>query len=37
MQRDDVIRLHHWLVHTPFDINLDILWQPVQQDLPRWR
>jgi uncharacterized protein with HEPN domain len=31
---DDIIGMRHRLVHAYFDINLDILWQTVQQDLP---
>ncbi len=30
----DMIAMRHRLVHAYFDINLDILWQTVQQDLP---
>lgn len=30
----DIIGMRHRLVHSYFDINLDILWQTVQQDLP---
>ena len=30
----DIIAMRHRLVHAYFDINLDILWQTVQQDLP---
>ncbi|MCI0399989.1 MAG: DUF86 domain-containing protein [Gammaproteobacteria bacterium] len=30
----DVIGMRHRLIHAYFDINLDILWQTVQQDLP---
>jgi uncharacterized protein with HEPN domain len=31
---DDIIGMRHRLVHAYFDINLDILWQTVQGDLP---
>ena len=31
---DDIIGMRHRLVHGYFDINLDILWQTVQEDLP---
>ena len=34
MQRDDIVGMQHRLVHVYFDINLDILWQTVQEDLP---
>jgi len=34
MQRDDIVGMRHRLVHAYFDINLDILWQTVQEDLP---
>ncbi len=30
----DVIGMRHRLVHAYFDLNLDILWQTVQHDLP---
>lgn len=30
----DIIAMRHRLVHAYFEINLDILWQTVQQDLP---
>lgn len=30
----DIIGMRHRLVHVYFDINLDILWQTVQSDLP---
>jgi uncharacterized protein with HEPN domain len=30
----DIIAMRHRLVHAYFDINLDILWQTIQQDLP---
>jgi uncharacterized protein with HEPN domain len=32
---DDVIGMRHRLVHAYFDINLDILWRTVQDDLPQ--
>ena len=31
---DDIIGMRHRLVHAYFDINLDILWTTVQNDLP---
>ena len=31
---DDIIAMRHRLVHAYFDINLDILWQTIQDDLP---
>lgn len=31
---EDIIGMRHRLVHAYFDINLDILWQTVQEDLP---
>ncbi len=30
----DIIGMRHRLVHAYFEINLDILWHTVQQDLP---
>jgi uncharacterized protein with HEPN domain len=30
----DIIGMRHRLVHVYFDINLDVLWQTVQDDLP---
>ncbi len=30
----DIIGMRHRLVHAYFDINLDILWQTVEEDLP---
>ena len=30
----DIIGMRHRLVHAYFDINLDVLWQTVQTDLP---
>jgi len=31
---DDIIGMRHRLVHAYFDINLDILWRTVQDDIP---
>ncbi len=31
---EDIVTMRHRLVHAYFDINLDILWKTVQQDLP---
>lgn len=31
---EDIIGMCHRLVHAYFDINLDILWETVQNDLP---
>jgi uncharacterized protein with HEPN domain len=31
---EDIIGIRHRLVHAYFDINLDILWKTVQEDLP---
>jgi uncharacterized protein with HEPN domain len=31
---DDIIGMRHRLVHAYFDINLDILWKTVKEDLP---
>ncbi len=31
---EDIIGMRHRLVYAYFDINLDILWQTVQEDLP---
>jgi len=31
---EDIVGMRHRLVHAYFDINLDILWQTVQRDLP---
>ena len=31
---DDIIGMRHRLVHVYFDINLEILWRTVQDDLP---
>jgi uncharacterized protein with HEPN domain len=30
----EIIGIRHRLVHAYFDINLDILWHTVQDDLP---
>jgi uncharacterized protein with HEPN domain len=30
----DIIGMRHRLVHAYFDINLDVLWQTVEHDLP---
>ena len=30
----DIVGMRHRLVHAYFDINLDILWATVQEDLP---
>ena len=34
MPWEDIIGMRHRLVHAYFDINLDILWQTVMEDLP---
>lgn len=31
---DDIVGMRHRLVHAYFDINLDILWKTVKDDLP---
>jgi len=31
---EDIIGMRHRLVHAYFDINLDILWNTIQEDLP---
>ncbi len=31
---DDIIGMRHRLVHAYFDINLDIVWRTVRDDLP---
>ncbi len=31
---EDMVGMRHRLVHAYFDINLDILWQTVQEDIP---
>ncbi len=30
----DIVGMRHRLIHAYFDINLDILWQTIQRDLP---
>jgi uncharacterized protein with HEPN domain len=30
----DIINMRHRLIHTYFDVNLDIVWQTVSSDLP---
>lgn len=30
----DIVGMRHRLVHAYFDINLDVLWRTVQEDLP---
>ena len=30
----DIIGMRHRLVHAYFDINLDVLWRTVEEDLP---
>ena len=32
---DELIGMRNRLVHAYFDVNLDIVWQTVQDDLPR--
>ncbi len=32
---EPIVGMRNRLVHAHFDINLDILWQTVQQDLPK--
>lgn len=39
MQKSDIIRLRHIgmrnrLIHAYFDVNLEILWKTVTEDLP---
>ena len=34
MPWDDIIGMRHRLVHAYFDIDLDVLWRTVQEDLP---
>ena len=34
MPWEDIMGMRHRLVHAYFDINLDILWKTVQEDLP---
>lgn len=31
---DDIVGMRHRMVHAYFDINLDILWNTVKEDLP---
>ena len=31
---DDIIRMRHRLVHAYYEIDLDVLWRTVQDDLP---
>lgn len=31
---NDIIGMRHRLVHVYFDINLDVLWKTVQEDIP---
>jgi len=31
---EDIIGMRHRLVHAYFDINLDVLWRTVRDDLP---
>lgn len=31
---EDIVGMRHRLVHAYFDINLDVLWRTVQEDLP---
>ena len=31
---EDIVGMRHRLVHAYFDVNLDILWRTVQDDLP---
>lgn len=31
---DDIITMRHRLVHAYYDVNLDIVWRTVQDDLP---
>ena len=32
---DELIGMRNRLVHAYFDVNLDIVWQTVQEDLPK--
>jgi len=32
---DDMVGMRHRLVHAYFDVNLDILWTTVREDIPR--
>jgi len=34
MPWNDIVGMRHRLVHAYFDINLDILWRTLQEDLP---
>ncbi len=34
MPWEDIIGMRHRLVHAYFDMNLEILWRTVQEDLP---
>ncbi len=34
MPWEDIIGMRHRLVHAYFDINLDVLWRTVEDDLP---
>ena len=34
MRRTDIVGMRNRLVHAYFDINLEILWRTVQDDLP---
>jgi len=36
MPWEDIIGMRHRLVHAYFDINLDIVWRTVGEDLPAW-
>jgi len=31
---DDIVGMRHRLIHAYFDINLDIVWRTLQEDLP---
>jgi uncharacterized protein with HEPN domain len=31
---DDIINMRHRLIHAYFDVNLDIVWQTIETDLP---
>jgi len=31
---DDIVHMRHRLVHAYFDINLEVLWRTIQDDLP---
>jgi uncharacterized protein with HEPN domain len=30
----DIINMRHRMIHAYFDVNLDIVWQTIQTDLP---